>query len=202
MITADLLHRLWPKAPHSLVDGIAGTAPTVLPKHEIASPLRLAHFFAQISHESGGGTITEESLYYTHAQRIVDVWPSRFTIESAKRYIRDPRKLADRVYNGRMGNAPGSDDGYNFRGRGLLQITGRDSYREIGGLCGFDLENHPDLAYAPDHALEVAATEFVHLGCLPFCDEDDVMRVTKLVNGGYTGIDSRRAWLKRWKAAL
>jgi putative chitinase len=199
------LVRLWPHAPQALVDGIIASAPTVLGDRRITTPLRLAHFLAQISHESGGGTITCESLDYTHAARIREVWPTRFpTVASAEPYVRQPEKLADKVYGGRMGNTQ-AGDGWRFRGRGLLQITGRDSYREIGTLtgagtlAGLDLVHDPDLAFAPEHALEVAAAEFVHLGCLPFCDKDDLHAVTERVNGGQEGAADRAVWLARWR---
>lgn len=197
-----MLRKLWPGAPDVMIDAIVARLPIVFVKHEINTSLRIAHFMGQISHESGGGTIIEESLNYTTAARIAAVWPSRFTPESAQAYTRNARLLANKVYNGRMGNRIGTDDGYNFRGRGLLQITGRESYQTIGQLCGLDLVGNPSLAHAPENALEVAAAEFVHLGCLPFCDKDDLRGVTKRVNGGYIGLDSRRAWLTKWKLAL
>jgi putative chitinase len=157
---------------------------------------------AQISHESDGGTITAENMNYTTAARIAAVWPSRFTPESAVPFVRNPKVLANKVYNGRMGNAVGTDDGFNFRGRGLLQITGKESYENIGKLTGLDLIQNPDLANRPDTALEVAACEFEYLKCLPPCDADDIRTVTRRVNGGYIGIDSRRNWLTKWKLAL
>lgn len=200
-IDAATLRRLWPRAPQALVDAMAAKSAAVFAKHGLTTSLRVAHFMAQISHESNGGTITTENLSYSHAERIAAVWPSRFTPASAAPYVHNPRALADKVYNGRMGNAPGSDDGYSYRGRGLLQITGRESYRRIGGLTGLPLEARPDLAAAPSVALEIAAAEFKSLGCLPYCDADNVMAVTRRVNGGYTGLASRKAWLEKWKAA-
>lgn len=202
MLKNDVLKKLWPRASGSLVAAIVARAPTVLPKYDINTPLRLAHFMAQISHESGGGTITEESLNYTTAARIAAVWPSRFTPETAQDYVRNPKKLANKVYNGRMGNRPGTDDGYNYRGRGLLQLTGRESYQKLGKKIGLDLETTPSLVNNPDNALEVAAAEFKALNCLPACDDDDIRTVTKRVNGGYIGIDDRRAWLAKWKLAI
>lgn len=198
----DTLGRLWPHAPQALVDGIIAAAPAVFARYHIDTPLRLAHFLAQVSHESGGGTVTRESLDYTHAARIREVWPTRFPTEaSAEPYVRQPEKLADKVYQGRMGNTqPG--DGFRFSGRGLLQITGRDSYREIGTATGLDLVNDPDLAFSPDHALEVAAAEFVQLGCLPFCDKDDLREVTERVNGGQEGAADRAEWLRRWRPVV
>lgn len=201
-LTLPILRRLWPHAPAPLLEAVAAQSASVFARTKINTPLRIAHFLAQVSHESNGGTVTRESLKYTHAARIEAVWPKRFTVDSAAPFVNNERALADKVYNGRMGNAASGDDGFNFRGRGLLQITGRDSYREIGDLTGLPLERQPDLAFDPAHALEVAAAEFVHLGCLPYCDKDDVRIVSRRVNGGYIGLDSRKAWLTRWKLAI
>lgn len=199
MFDRDTLRRLWPHASNALVDGIMTDAPRVLGTYRINTPLRLAHFLAQISHESDGGTVDREDLNYTHAARIREVWPRRFpTIASAEPYVRNPEKLADKVYQGRMGNKePG--DGYAYRGRGLLQITGRDSYREIGTMTGLDLIGNPDWAFYPQHALTIAAAEFVHLGCLRWCDSDNLHMVTEHVNGGQTGAADRAMWLGRWR---
>lgn len=196
------LRRLWPNAPAALVDSVADSSATVLQKHKINTPLRLAHFLSQISHESNGGTVTAENMSYTTAARIAAVWPSRFTPESAQAYVRNPKALAAKVYNGRMGNVPGTMDGYTYRGRGLLQLTGKSSYADIGRKTGLDLVGNPDLAFAPETALEVAAAEFVTLKCLPACDADDLRLVTRRVNGGYIGLDSRKQWLRKWKLAL
>lgn len=199
MFNRDTLRRLWPHASNELVDGIMSSAPLVLGAYRINTPLRAAHFLAQISHESGGGTVDREDLSYTHASRIREVWPTRFhSIADAEPYVRNPEKLANKVYQGRMGNTePG--DGYLYRGRGLLQITGRESYREIGTVTGLDLVGSPDLAFSPEHALEIAAAEFMHLGCLPYCDRDSLYNVTERVNGGQEGAVDRAIWLKRWR---
>lgn len=197
-----ILGRLWPHAPAVLLDAVASRSAQVFAKYKIDTPLRVAHFMAQVSHESNGGTITAENMNYTTATRIAAVWPSRFSVESAQGYVRNARKLANKVYSGRMGNAVGSDDGYNYRGRGLLQLTGRESYKRIGQACGLPLEENPELAFAPANALNIAAAEFTSLGCLPFCDKDDLRNVTRRVNGGTIGLDSRKAWLSKWKLAL
>jgi putative chitinase len=105
MIDEATLRRLWPRAPITLVADTAARADAVFAKYNINTPLRVAHFMAQISHESNGGTITEESLNYTHASRIAAVWPSRFTEASAADYVGKPRELANKVYNGRMGTS-------------------------------------------------------------------------------------------------
>lgn len=202
IISRESLKKLWPKAPQALIDAVSAQVADVFAKSGISTPLRIAHFMAQISHESDGGRITEENMNYTTAARIAAVWPSRFSVDSAAPYIRNAKALANKVYNGRMGNRQNTDDGYNYRGRGLLQITGRESYHRIGSLTALPLEDQPELAYQPDHALEVAAAEFVSLGCLPFCDKDNIVAVTKRVNGGVIGLDSRKAWYAKWKLAI
>lgn len=202
MLDTATLKSLWPHASTALIDATVSSAPTVFLRYHLNTPLRVAHFMAQISHESDGGRIKEENLNYTTAARIAAVWPSRFTPESAEAYVRNPKALANKAYNGRMGNRPNSSDGFDYRGRGLLQLTGRESYERIGKLTGLDLVGNPDLVSQPLNALRVAACEFENLKCLPAADADDIRTVTKRVNGGYIGIDSRRAWLAKWKLAL
>lgn len=122
-----------------------------------ASKQQIAYMLATAEHETGGSMLPNvESLGYTSAGRIRQVWPSRFpTEESAQAYIRSPKALANFVYNGRMGNRTGSDDGWVYRGRGLAQITGRDNYRRLGQRIGVDLESDPDKALEPAIAVDL-----------------------------------------------
>jgi putative chitinase len=196
------LRKMWPKAPQDMIDGVAAASAKVFKKYELNTALRVAHFMAQISHESDGGTIKEENMNYKTAERIAAVWPKRFTVESARPYVHNPQGLANKVYNGRMGNRQGSNDGFNYRGRGLLQLTGREAYDRIGKLVGLDLVTNPQLVAVPANALAIAACEFRELKCLEPADQDDIRIVTLRVNGGYIGIDSRRNWLTRWKLAM
>lgn len=196
---AEAIQALWPHCPKDLMAGIVAQSEDTLDKMEINTDLRMVHFGAQISHESDGGVITHESLNYSHAARIAAVWPSRFSVESAQEYVHDEHKLANRVYNGRMGNRSGTDDGFNYRGRGLLQITGREAYAKATDALGVDFINEPDKAISPEYSLLVAAWEFKKSGCLPHCDEDDIRMVTRLVNGGYIGLAEREHWLHVWK---
>ena len=112
-------------------------------------------FLGQIMHESAGLTRMSENLNYS-AQRLMQVWPSRFkTLEDAVTCAHDPEKLANRVYGDRMGNDnPG--DGWLYRGRGPIQLTGKNNYRHVGNLIGQDLVGIPDLAAQPHFALEIA----------------------------------------------
>jgi len=202
-LSSNVLRSAWPKASAELIDGFVEKYEDIFSRYGITTWIRAVHFMAQISHESNGGTVTKESLYYTTPGRLQQVWPSRFpTTASALPYVRNERALASKVYNGRMGNVPGTEDGYTYRGRGLLQLTGRESYRKIGDKIGVDLIADPDKVFDPAVALEIAACEFRDLNTLPFCDRDDLRGVTHHVNGGLTGLTDRANWLARWKRIL
>ena len=173
-----------------------------------ATKLRLAHFLAQTLHETDGWSIRVESMNYS-AKRLPVVWPARFKDPAvAANYAHNPERLAEKTYGGRMGNGPeGSGDGWRYIGRGLLQITGRDAYTRIGATLGIDLAGDPELALSPQWALAIAAAEWAASGwggrdCNGLADADDVVGVTRAVNGGTIGLASRRAWLARTKAAL
>jgi putative chitinase len=202
-LTSSDFAAMWPQASSVVVNGILSTQADVFAKNDISKAIRLVHLMAQISHECGGGTISEENMNYTHASRLQAVWPRRFPdAASAAPYLHNPRALANKVYNGRMGNRSGTDDGYNYRGHGLLQLTGRSSYRDMGMAAGVDLLAHPELANHPQYAFAIAVAEFKVLNCLPAADADDLKLVTQRVNGGTTGIDERRIWLGKWKHQL
>jgi len=197
------LRRLWPNGDEKIPGlraGMAASAPAAFARYGITSPLLIAHVMAQISHECGAGHEVIENLSYS-ALRMTQVWPSRFpTVASAQPYARNPRALANKVYNGRMGNALGSDDGWNFRGRGASQTTGRQGYARLARATGLDVLNHPDLVNDPRHFLLCGVTDFVNCGCLPFAKADDLLNVTRRLNGGTVGLVAREQWLAKWKA--
>lgn len=204
-ITLAMMKKLWPngnsKVP-GLIEGVVATAPNVFARYGINSNLLIAHVMAQISHECGAGVFVVENMNYT-ASRMMQVWPSRFpTIASAQPYANNPRGLANKVYNGRMGNRAGSDDGWNFRGRGASQTTGREGYERVAKATGIDVVNHPDLLIDPRYFLLCGVSDFINCGCLPYAKADDILGVTKRLNGGYIGLDERRVWLGKWKQAL
>jgi len=200
-----VLQRLWPHGDEKipgLVAAISASAGEVFARYGIDTPLLVAHVMAQISHECGAGREVVENLNYT-AARIMQVWPKRFpTLSSAAPYASNPRALANKVYNGRMGNAQNSDDGWIFRGRGAAQTTGREGYQRLAKATGLDLVGDPDLVLSPDHFLACGVADFVSCGCLPFALADDVTGVTRRLNGGTIGLAARKAWLATWKAAL
>jgi putative chitinase len=211
LLTLAMLQQHWrsPPADAAIVQGMANTS-GVLNQLGIDTPLRLAHFMAQISEETGNGREMTESLNYS-PERLMQVFRTRFPdLASTVGFAHNENALGDKVYNGRMGNRIGTDDGFNFRGRGCLQITGRDSYDAVGRSVGLDLVNNPDLVNAPQNVLLIAGTEFVKLGCLPDCDQDNVVRVSARVNVGHptaspssiNGLDERRNQLRIWKQEL
>lgn len=164
---------------------------------------RLQFFLARIGHESGGLTVVEENLNYS-AQRLTQVWPSRFpTLDSAQPFANNPQALANKVYANRMGNgAPDSGDGWDYRGRGYIQITGRDGYRSVGGVIGIDLVNNPGLAATPADALRVACGFWKWKNINAACDTGDFVQVTRLINGGTVGLADRQAWLEKVRTVL
>jgi putative chitinase len=199
MLNKAILTALFPRAPQAHLDAVAAKAPEVLARFGLAKSDNRLHFFlAQIGHESGGLTIVEENVSY-RAERIVEVWPKRFaTAAEARPFERNPEKLANNVYANRMGNGPpDSGDGFRFRGRGYIQITGRDGYRNVGKIAKLPLEANPDMAAAPEHALLVACAFWQWKGLNPHCDAADFEKVTRLINGGLVGLADRRAWLDK-----
>jgi putative chitinase len=180
---------------------------SVLDSHGIsASALRVAHFMAQMLHESGGLTIQFENLNYS-PQRLPQVWPSRFKPKgplNPNDFAHNPQKLANEVYGKRMGNTR-PNDGFTYRGRGLLQLTGKDSYREATVTLRKDDPNAPDFVAAPDEVisaqwcLKIAAAEWVAKGCNDFADQDNINKVTRAINGGLIGLPQRKDWLVKTK---
>lgn len=212
MAFINTLFNLWPngdKKVRGLRDGIAEAAPAVFSRYGIDTPLLVAHVMAQISHECGAGRDVVENLNYT-AKRLTEVWPTRFkTLADAAPYAGNPRALGNKVYNGRMGNRPGTDDGYNFRGRGGSQTTGRNGYERVAKATKIDVVNNPDLIIDPRYFLECAVSDFINCGCLPYAKADDIGAVSAALNVGdpkavskVVGLPERRAWLAKWKKAL
>lgn len=172
--------------------------------------LRVAHFMAQVLHETGGFKIMHESLNYTPDALISLFSRTRISIADANKYGRtsqhaaDEKMIGDTIYGGawgkkNLGNTD-PDDGYNFRGTGLLQMTGRGSRTTIGTKLGVDLLSNPENAADPKYLLAIACEEWNEKGCNPLADKDDVLTVTKKINGGTNGLDSRKEWLVKTKA--
>jgi putative chitinase len=199
MITKAQVKELFPRAPSKHVNEFASSHATLFKEFGIDRSLFRLHFFiAQIGHESGGFTNERENMHYS-AKRLTEVWPSRFADEEvAAPFANNPEKLGNQVYANRNGNGPPeSGDGFRFRGRGYMQLTGRAGYSQVGKLCGLDLVADPDKVSHPSHALRVALAFWKWKSANPVCDTGDFEAVTRKVNGGKIGWDDRVAWLDK-----
>ena len=162
----------------------------------IDTPIKLRFFLATLGHESDGLTVLVEDLNYS-ARRIAEVWPNRFhSSRDAGPYAFHPELLANRIYGGRMGNNI-KDDGWRYRGRGFLQVTGRDNYRLVAGLLHLDLLINPDLFATPDLALRSACAIWSSHNWNQYAVSNNFAGLVRAVNGGLTGWDQRREWLRR-----
>lgn len=202
MLTLPQLRALYPEAPAASTAAFASFGPDLFRRHGLDANRQRCHFFlAQIGHESGGLQLREENLRYS-AARLTQVWPLRFPdLAAAVPFAAAPEKLAEAVYGGRIGNdRPG--DGYRYRGRGFIQITGRATYRALGLLAGIELEARPDLANDPAHALAIACAYWSWKKLNALCDEGDFTTLTRRINGGLTGLQDRFSWLERVQRCL
>jgi putative chitinase len=202
------LQRFLPKLPGAAM-WVESLRPA-LERFEITTPARISAFLAQVAHESAEFRYLTEGLSYS-AKRLMLVWPKRFpTLKSALPYERQPEKLANYVYAKRLGNGDSaSGDGWRFRGRGLLQTTGRGNYRSTGLALSVPLEEQPELLEAPPMAALAAAQYWASRGLNQLADDrnddnddEDFVQISILINGGRNGLDARRAFWTRAKLAL
>lgn len=191
-LNASVLKQLWPHALPTVIGGVSAISREAFQHYSMNKIEFVQDFMAECSEETGGGMAFIESGAYS-AVRMNQVWPGLFpTTQSAQAYVGNPKAMFNKTYGGRLGNRPGTDDGYNFRGRGLIQITGRTWYTEIAKETSLDLVNNPDLAASPANLLECA---------LAFWKLDKVNELVgnlraevKRINGGYTNMAAREAW--------
>ena len=183
----------------STADDRADTFARVMEERPFSSDEDVPNSLGQVVHESAMLERIEENLSYS-AQRLCQVWPRRFpTLASAQPFARNPRALANKVYGGRLGNtAP--DDGWTYRGRGLIQITGRDNYRQMQHITGMPLLDEPDLLLEQEPALRASIAWWEE--SVPDELLGDVMRVTRVVNGGTIGLEHRQQLTQRAYRAL
>lgn len=179
----------------------AEAALEILPKYEINTPNRVAGFFAQCGHESAGFKVLEENLHY-RAETLDKIFPKYFKNagRDANAYAKQPEKIANVVYASRMGNGDtASGDGYRFRGRGVIQLTGRDNYTNFGKSIGMTAEQVIDYVTTKKGALESACWYWNSRNINAACDANDIVKMSKLVNGGTIGLEDRT---KHYKEAL
>jgi len=182
-------------------DAVIAQIPDTAKKFNITNPLRLAHFLAQCGHESGGFKAVSENVNYS-ADGLKKIFPKYFPGNLAESYARNPEKIASKVYGGRMGNGDESTkDGFKFRGRGYIQLTGKDNYKNFAKFIGEDTIANPDLV-ATKYPLASAAFFFDSNKLWAICDKgaDDatVTAVTKRVNGATIGLPDRIKHFKEY----
>lgn len=206
MRAVDVVRRIAPKARVEYAEAFE-RGDSQLQKAGINTPLRLAHFLAQVMHESGGLTVTFENMNYSTA-RMLEIFgvgrhSAAVTPQEAQKLTGNPSAIAERVYglgNPRkareLGNTePG--DGFRYRGGGILQTTGRANYRRMGQKVGVDFETHPEFVCFADHALKPALAEWTESNLNKAADADDIALITKRINGGFNGFEDRKAWFRR-----
>jgi putative chitinase len=190
MDLATAIRSVAPDAPHNAIDGLISVKGQIELHDALDTPLRAAHMIGQCAHESAGFARLVESLYYSTGARIFAVFGRRHfaSIPHAGQFARNQRMLANRVYANRMGNADAaSGDGFRFRGRGYLQLTGRGNYRSFGTRIGIDLEAEPERAADPATAWLIAAS---------------YLASRSRSNGGLNGLEDRRHLTAKALAAL
>jgi len=189
MITADLLRGLG--VGNSASELYAPLLAEACPQWDIDEPREVAAFLANCCHESAYFTRLEENLNYS-ANRLRVIWPNRVTPEDAIRLAHKPREIALHVYSNRMGNGPAeTGDGWNFRGRGLPMITGRDNYRALSAAWGVDLLSNPEILLEPDGAVVSACWFWRANGFDKLAQAGDWAAITRRWNGGMNGHEER-----------
>lgn len=194
MINPEQFNTLFPRAnnPIAWVEGCED----LFPQYDITTPFRVAAFLAQCGHETAGFALLEENLNYS-AERLVQVWPRYFaSFEAAEPYDHNPQKLANYVYADRMGNGPPeSNDGWNFRGRGPIQLTGRSNYTDFAKDTYDNWEeiiNNPNLVAMDNRIALQSALWFWDINHLnDYADTEDLETMTRAINGGINGLARR-----------
>ena len=186
MVNSEQLKQL--KIAVEWVDALNAT----FERFDISNALRQAAFIGQAGHECGNFRILEENLNY-RAETLMKVWPRRFpTLEFAKEYEKNPRKIANSVYANRMGNRDeASGDGYRFRGRGAFQTTGHSGYYHAGQALGEDFVMNPDLVATPTYAALTAGFFWDTHKLNQYADSRNYKAMTKKINGGLIGYEER-----------
>jgi len=203
-LTVEQLAAIAPKAKTEKLQLYTSALAEVTQKYELDTPIRLAHFIAQVAHESGAFNYSSENLNYS-AKALRSVFGKYFTTDqAADSYARQPEKIANIVYADRMGNGDtDSGDGWRYRGRGLIQLTGKENYRACGLFIEQELLDNPELVAAdPEISVAAACWYWRSRQLNQYADADDIKAITRRINGGYHGLEDRQAYLLRAKQVL
>ena len=201
-VTADIIRSTMPGCGDP--DGWTAALNPALTEFSVDTDRRVAAFLAQIAQESAQLNRVEENLNYS-AEGLVRTWPTRFpSIASAQPFERAPERIANHVYAGRNGNGDeASGDGWRYRGRGAIQVTGRGNYKAIGASLAAPYEDQPDLLLTPAHAARSAAFFWQSRGLNELADDDGAFtRITERINGGTASDPQRRQYWAAARAAL
>jgi putative chitinase len=194
MITIELLSAMCPKTKKQTLDSYVEPLNTVATYYDMFENVnRVSMFLAQIAHESGGFNFVIENLNYSQ-QGLRKTFTKYFpTDELAKQYARQPEKIANRVYANRMGNGDEqSGDGFKFRGRGLIQLTGKNNYTRFAQDLGISVDDTVKYLETPNGAVSSAGWYWDNNKLNQFCDKNDFVTLTKRINGGTIGLEDRK----------
>ena len=203
-ITAQTIRGIMGNAPEDRIAELVSVFNEWADRFEINTKLRAAHWIAQISHESNELRCMEENLNYS-ADGLMRTFPKYFTRETAAAYARNPQKIANRVYANRMGNGnEASGDGWRYRGRGVIQLTGKSNYQSYASseFCVGDLMKHPEWLAKSPGCFKSAMYYWWKNGLNELADKDDPIAVTKRINGGENGLAQRMYFTRKAKKAL
>jgi putative chitinase len=197
ILTQDQLAQLIPGNPY--VDHWYHALSEALPDYDINTPPRIAAFVAQCAHESGNFTAIKENLNY-RAETLSKVWPRLFPADVAAQYAHNQEAIANRAYANRMGNGDeSSGDGFRFCGRGLIQLTGKSNYQAFADSVQMDINDVPEYLATFEGAVQSACWFWENNNLNQWADQGDIVKITKIINGGTLGIEDRTA---RYQHAL
>jgi putative chitinase len=190
-ITQQQLAQILPGNPY--IEHWCDALNKILPDYDISTPQRIAAFLAQCAHESGGFTALHENLNY-RPETLCKVWPHYFNESNVNDYAHQPEKIANRAYAGRMGNGDeASGDGWNYCGRGLIQLTGKNNYQAFADSIQTNISEIPAYLQTFEGAIQSACWFWENNNLNACADAGDIVKMTKIINGGTLGLEDRTA---------
>jgi putative chitinase len=198
MVTTEQIKKLFGIDNEELITALNDT----LDKYDINTPIRIQHFLAQVGHESGHLKVFRENLNYS-SSGLLRVFPKYFSSTQATSYARQPQKIASRVYANRLGNGnEASQEGWKYKGRGVIQITGKYNYQLISDDLDIDFINEPELLETLPYSILSAGWYWDRTELNKWADKDDVLTITKKINGGTNGLQDRKEILAKAKTII
>ena len=201
MITEQQIIHIFPNAKDT--NDLVKCLNEFLPQYAITSSNRLCYFLAQVGHESGGFKYRIENLNYSK-KALLTMWKKYFPNDVlAEQYARKPEMIANRIYANRMGNDnEQSGDGWKFRGRGFIQLTGKSNYTLFSDIIGFSIDETVSYCETLKGAVHSACWFWDKNNLNRFCDCDDIIQMTKTINGGTIGLQERQELYAECKTNL